>query len=218
MPARKPRPVTLRRVPEQSPRHPRHQAEAQRIEQMLARDAECRERDSKVAAGVALERPPESVFFMAKDRKAPDAQKIYVPAPPPDHPIAKARAKRKISEAQFWAANEYRLIVSSAFEWANGNDSTQAMMVNGGQVNYEAMLDAARGDASSRQDMKRIHAELGKESAAIVFLVCGNGFEVGMTVRKVTPKVHPNGVWGRFEEALDALCVALAPREEKQRA
>jgi hypothetical protein len=183
---------------------------------LLAREASERERGTLVSAGRALERPGSRNWAMPKDPSAPDAQRHYVPAPGPDHVLSRAFAKKKLTLDQYRAANDYRLICESAFTIAAGRDSTQALNIDGGKPNYEAAIEISFGDVESRMRLQQIHAELGRESAAIVFLICGWGHEVGVSVRAVTPKIGAHGIWGRFEEAIDALCNVLNPRERKR--
>lgn len=192
-------------IPLHSPRHPKHMAEAKRVIDILARDAADRECETKVRAGHANERPAGRDWAVAKSRNVPDAKRTYVAAPGPNHPLTRAHKNGKIDAAQFSTANAYRIIWEAAFKIAWGRDSTQAMMVDGGKQNFEAFIDILRGDAEAQASLDQIHRRLGKESAAIILFVCGMGHEVGDAVRWATPKVHANGVWGRFEEAIDAL-------------
>lgn len=207
-------------IPEYSPRHPKHNVDRERVMALLAREASERERGTLVSAGRALERPGSRNWAMPKDMSAPDAQRLYVPAPGPDHVLHKAfHDKKKISFQQFSAANDYRILWVSTYEVASGSgDSTQALMIDGGKPNYEARIVSLSGDPASRRELSEIHRALGRESAAILFCICGLGHEVGGTVRAVTPKVHPNGVWGRFEEAIDALHDVIRPRDARKHA
>lgn len=196
-------------VPAHSPRHPRNAAEVQRVVEMIARETHEQERHSRVRSDQANERPAKRDWYVAINGSDPDAKRRYIAGPGPDHPLTRARQKGKLDSRQYEDANAYRLVCVAAFQQAGGCDSTQAMTVDGGRANYEAIVDMSMGDAEAMQEMTRINRQLGSVSASILLYVCYMGQEIGNAVRWATPEVHPNGVTGRFQEALNGLGRAL---------
>ncbi len=210
-------------IPLWSPRHPKNAAETKRVMDLIARDAadylrlaELQADPSRRANGTIppriYDRPASRDWSIVADKSAPDAKRKYIPGPGPDHPLTRALRKGRISSAQYRDANEYRIICLSALEPPCGRDSTQAMMVDGGRANYEAAIGVGVADRQSLEELRRIHASVGKESATMLFLACYLGQEVGEVVRIATPRMPDQGVWPRFNEALDALSHALHPQ------
>lgn len=193
-----------------SPRHPRNSAEVQRVVEMLARDAMEIERAERVRQNPAMnERPAKRDWYIAINAHDPDSKRRYLAGPGPDHPLTRARHKGKLDARQYEDANAYRILCTAAFQRPAGRDSTQAMMINGGQSSYEPVIDISLGDADAMCELQRINRTLGRESASILLFVCFMEQEIGKAVRWATPEVHPNGVLGRFQEAVNALGRAL---------
>jgi hypothetical protein len=132
-----------------------------------------------------------------------------------EHPLTLAHARRRISDEQYAAGDEFRALCE--LRLAAGRDSTDMTPGSGGAgaglTVTERQIDAARR-------LERLRARIKTRDWIILEKFCGEGWSMADAVRAAT-LCHPSGVLFRVQEALDEL-VALRgesrnPRDSRLR-
>ena len=123
-----------------------------------------------------------------------------------EHPLTLAHARRKISNEQFAAGDEFRALCE--LRLGGSRDSTDMVPGAGGAgagLGFnQVQIDAGRA-------LERLRARIKTRDWIILEKFCGEGWSMVEAVRAAT-LCHPSGVLFRVQEALDEL---VAAREER---
>jgi hypothetical protein len=119
-----------------------------------------------------------------------------------EHPLTLAHARGKISDDQYAAGDEFRMLCE--LRLASGRDSTD-MTPGSGWAGAGISLGDLQIDAARR--LERLRARIKTRDWIILDKFCGEGWSMAEAVRAAT-LCHPSGVLFRVQEALDEL-VAL---------
>ncbi|HEX4079643.1 MAG TPA: hypothetical protein VHX61_12315 [Rhizomicrobium sp.] len=123
-----------------------------------------------------------------------------------EHPLTLAHARRKISDEQFAAGEEFRSLCE--LRLGCSRDSTD-MVPGAGGAGSRLCFTQAQIDAARR--LERLHARIKTRDWIILEKFCGEGWSMAEAVRAAT-LCHPSGVLFRVQEALDELVVARGGR------
>jgi hypothetical protein len=126
-----------------------------------------------------------------------------------EHPLTLAHARRKISDEQFAAGDEFRALCE--LRLGGTRDSTDMVPGAGGAgaCFTQTQIDAARR-------LERLRAGLKARDWIILEKFCGEGWSMAEAVRAAT-LCHPSGVLFRVQEALDELVTASRERTARSR-
>jgi hypothetical protein len=122
-----------------------------------------------------------------------------------EHPLTLAHARGKISDDQFAAGEEVRLLCE--LRGCSGKDSTTLM--TGGTAGPRDPFTQSQIDAIRRLD--HIRRQLKERDWIIVEKFCGEGWSMAASVRAAT-LCHPSSVHYRVQEALEELVAARKGR------
>jgi hypothetical protein len=123
-----------------------------------------------------------------------------------EHPLTLAHARRKISDAQFAAGDEFRALCE--LRLGGTRDSTD-MVPGAGGATPECCFTQTQIDAGRR--LEQLRAGLKARDWIILEKFCGEGWSMAEAVRAAT-LCHPSGVLFRVQEALDELIEASEER------
>ena len=122
-----------------------------------------------------------------------------------EHPLTLAHARGKISDEQFAAGEEVRLLCE--LRGLSGKDSTT--LLSGGAPGPRLPFTQSQLDAIRRLD--HIRTRLKERDWIIVEKFCGEGWSMSDSVRAAT-MCHPSGILCRMQEALEELVAARKGR------
>jgi hypothetical protein len=123
-----------------------------------------------------------------------------------EHPLTLAHARRKISDEQFAAGEEFRSLCE--IRLGGTRDSTD-MVPGAGGAGSGLSFTQAQIDAGRR--LERLRARIKTRDWIILEKFCGEGWSMAEAVRAAT-LCHPSGVLFRVQEALDELIAARNAR------
>lgn len=119
-----------------------------------------------------------------------------------EHPLTLAHERRKISDEQFAAGDEFRSLCE--LRLGGSRDSTD-MVPGAGGAGAGLCFAQAQIDAGRR--LERLRARIKTRDWIILEKFCGEGWSMAEAVRAAT-LCHPSGVLFRVQEALDELVAA----------
>jgi hypothetical protein len=128
-----------------------------------------------------------------------------------EHPLTLAHARRRISDDQFAAGEEFRNLYE--LRMLSGRDSTDFAPGSGGCADMtftQTQVDAIRR-------LGRIRERLKQRDWIMLEKFCGEGWPMAEAVRAATV-CHPSGVLQRMHEALDELVEARKMNRERSAA
>jgi hypothetical protein len=123
-----------------------------------------------------------------------------------EHPLTLAHARRKISDEQFAAGDEFRALCE--LRLGGTRDSTD-MVPGAGGAGAGSCFSQTQIDAVRRLEWLR--AGIKARDWIILEKFCGEGWSMAEAVRAAT-LCHPSGVLFRVQEALDELVAASRER------
>jgi len=126
-----------------------------------------------------------------------------------EHPLTLAHARRKISDEQFAAGEEFRRLCE--LRLGRTRDSTD-MVPGAGGAGAGLCFPQAQIDAARR--LERLRTRIKTRDWVILEKFCGEGWSMAEAVRVAT-LCHPSGVLFRVQEALDELVAAREGRTAK---
>jgi hypothetical protein len=127
-----------------------------------------------------------------------------------EHPLTLAHARGRISDEQFAAGEEVRLLCE--MRGLSGHDSS--LMARNGGSGAHMPFTQSQVDAIRRLD--QIRTRLKDRDWTIVEKFCGEGWSMADSVRAAT-LCHPSGVLMRLQEALDELVAARGRRGDSEK-
>ncbi|HEY3638560.1 MAG TPA: hypothetical protein VGK90_10455 [Rhizomicrobium sp.] len=119
-----------------------------------------------------------------------------------EHPLTLAHARRKISDEQFAAGDDFRRLCE--LRQGGSRDSTD-MVPGAGGAGAGLCFAQAQIDAGRR--LEQLRARIKKRDWIILEKFCGEGWSMAEAVRAAT-LCHPSGVLFRVQEALEELVAA----------
>ena len=119
-----------------------------------------------------------------------------------EHPLTLAYARRKISDEQYAAGNEFRTLCE--LRLGGSRDSTEMVPGAGGGGDK---LSIAQAQLDAGRLLERLRARIKTRDWIILEKFCGEGWSMAEAVRAAT-LCHPSGVLFRVQEALDELVAA----------
>jgi hypothetical protein len=124
-----------------------------------------------------------------------------------EHPLTLAHARRKISDEQFAAGEEFRALCELRI--GGSRDSTD---MAAGAAGGNAELCFAQTHIDAGRKLERLRSRMKRRDWIIVEKFCGEGWSMVEAVRAAT-LCHPSGVLFRVQEALDELVAARSGRD-----